>query len=90
MKQAGVHEMGTSPNCRVVNAAGTRLYSTNETDRVGPTRRPSKAFGDRKDGKLARLNTTPGMSAAELLANVEEWTKGREHVTQGESNVMQH
>ena len=32
---AGVHEMGTSPSCLAFNAAGTRLYSANETDRVG-------------------------------------------------------
>src|ERR1700722_5954614 len=32
---AGVHEMGTSPSCVVLNAAGTRLYSANETDRGG-------------------------------------------------------
>src|SRR5262245_55687076 len=32
---AGVHEMGTSPSCLALNAAGTRLYSANETDRVG-------------------------------------------------------
>ena len=32
---AGIHEMGTSPSCLAVNAAGTRLYSANETDRVG-------------------------------------------------------
>ena len=35
MTAAGVHEMGTSPSCLAVNAAGTRLYSANETDRVG-------------------------------------------------------
>jgi len=28
--------MGTSPSCLAVNAAGTRLYSANETDRAGP------------------------------------------------------
>src|SRR5437764_12483631 len=33
---AGVHESGTSPSHLAVNAAGTRLYSANETDRVGP------------------------------------------------------
>src|SRR6476619_4934089 len=33
---AGTHAMGTSPSCLVVNAAGTRLYSANETDRAGP------------------------------------------------------
>src|SRR5713101_4990243 len=32
---AGIHEMGTSPSCLAVNTAGTRLYSANETDRVG-------------------------------------------------------
>jgi hypothetical protein len=35
LSSAGVLEQGTSPNCLVVNATGTRLYSTNETDRVG-------------------------------------------------------
>ena len=33
--EAGVTESGTSPSCLAVNAAGTRLYSANETDRVG-------------------------------------------------------
>ena len=46
---AGVHEMGTSPSCLAVNAAGTRLYSANETDRVGKARRarsvPSPSTG---------------------------------------------
>src|SRR6266487_1600165 len=28
---SGVYELGTSPNCLAVNAAGTFLYSTNET-----------------------------------------------------------
>src|SRR5512137_461526 len=31
----GVYELGTSPSCLALNAAGTRLYSANETDRVG-------------------------------------------------------
>src|SRR6266446_2686659 len=35
MTPAGVHELGTSPSCLALNAAGTRLYSANETDRVG-------------------------------------------------------
>src|SRR5438874_5584292 len=35
MTPAGIHAMGTSPSCLVANAAGTRLYSANETDRVG-------------------------------------------------------
>src|SRR5947209_19099656 len=32
---AGVHQMGTSPSHLALNAAGTRLYSANETDRAG-------------------------------------------------------
>src|SRR5256885_9720565 len=32
---AGVHETGTSPSHLALNAAGTRLYSANETDRAG-------------------------------------------------------
>src|SRR3954447_6098283 len=32
---AGVQELGNSPNCLALTAAGTRLYSTNETDHVG-------------------------------------------------------
>ena len=32
---ARAFEMGTSPSCLALNAAGTRLYSANETDRVG-------------------------------------------------------
>ena len=35
MTPAGTHRMGTSPSCLAVNAAGTRVYSANETDRVG-------------------------------------------------------
>ena len=35
MTAAGVQEMGTSPSCLALNASGTRLYSANETDRVG-------------------------------------------------------
>src|SRR5215207_3459354 len=35
MTPSGIVEMGTSPSCLALNAAGTRLYSANETDRVG-------------------------------------------------------
>ncbi|HVK13425.1 MAG TPA: beta-propeller fold lactonase family protein [Gemmataceae bacterium] len=46
---AGVHEVGTSPSCLALNAAGTRLYSANETDRRGTGRRarspPSRSTG---------------------------------------------
>src|SRR6516225_7238914 len=35
---AGLHPMGTSPSCLAVNAAGTCMYSANETDRTGKDR----------------------------------------------------
>jgi 6-phosphogluconolactonase (cycloisomerase 2 family) len=59
MTLAGVHEMGTSPSSLVANAAGTRLYSANETDRTGEQKEGTvSAFGiDRADGKLKLLNT---------------------------------
>jgi 6-phosphogluconolactonase len=56
---AGVHEMGTSPSHLALNAAGTRLYSANETDRVGDQKEGTvTAFAiDRADGTLKPLNT---------------------------------
>ena len=57
--EAGVHEVGTSPSCLVVNADGTRLYSANETDRLGPGKHGSvAAFAiDRSSGALTPLNS---------------------------------
>ena len=59
MTPSGIVEMGTSPNCLALNAAGTRLYSANETDRVGEDREgTASAFAvDRTDGSLQLLNT---------------------------------
>lgn len=56
---AGITEMGTSPSCLALNAAGTRLYSANETDRVGTDRHGTvSAFAvDRSEGRLELLNT---------------------------------
>ena len=59
MMPAGIYEMGTSPSCLVLNASGTRLYSANETDRVGTDKEGTvSAFSiDRADGHLTLLNT---------------------------------
>lgn len=59
MTPAGIHEMGTSPSCLVLNAHGTRLYSANETDYVGKDKEGTvSAFSvDRADGHLTLLNT---------------------------------
>ncbi len=61
----GVYELGTSPSCLAVNTAGTRLYSANETDRVGKDNEGTvTAFAiNRADGKLTLLNTVPSGGA---------------------------
>jgi 6-phosphogluconolactonase len=69
---AGIHEMGTSPSCLAVNAAGTRLYSANETDRVGDGKEGTvSAFSIQKaDGKLELLNTVPSGGAGPTYASI--------------------
>jgi 6-phosphogluconolactonase len=34
LSPSGVFEIGSSPSCLVINAAGSRMYSTNETDKM--------------------------------------------------------
>ena len=72
MTPAGVHEMGTSPSCLALNAAGTRLYSANETDRVGDDKEGTvSAFAvDRADGKLKPLNTVRSGGAGPTYVSV--------------------
>jgi len=62
---AGVFELGTSPSCLAVNAAGTHLYSSNETDQVGAEKSGTvSAFAIRPaDGSLELLNTVPSGGA---------------------------
>lgn len=59
MTPCGVYELGTSPSCLTLNAAGTRLYSANETDRSGEGDEGTvSAFEiDQADGRLKMLNT---------------------------------
>lgn len=59
MRPAGIHEMGTSPSCLAVNAAGTRLYSANETDRVGADKEGTVTSFEINptNGQLTPLNT---------------------------------
>jgi 6-phosphogluconolactonase len=56
---AGIFEMGTSPSCVTLNASGTRLYSANETARIGRDKEGTvSAFSiHRADGRLTLLNT---------------------------------
>lgn len=72
MTPTGIVEMGTSPNYLVLNASGTRLYSTNETDRVGDDKQgTASAFVvNRTDGSLQLLNTVRTGGAGPTHASV--------------------
>ncbi len=68
----GVYELGTSPSCLALNAAGTRLYSSNETDRVGDGKEGTvSAFAiNRTDGQLKLLSTVPSGGAGPTYVSV--------------------
>jgi 6-phosphogluconolactonase (cycloisomerase 2 family) len=60
LSAAGVYESGVSPSCLAINAAGTVLYSANETDRAGEDKKEGSisAFAiNRADGSLKVINT---------------------------------
>ena len=59
LKPGGIHEMGTSPSALAFNADKTRLYSANETERIGKNEAGSvSSFAiDPDDGSLKLLNT---------------------------------
>jgi 6-phosphogluconolactonase len=79
MAPIGVVEMGTSPSCLALNAAGTRLYSANETDRVGDDRQGTvSAFAvNRTDGRLELLNTVRSGGAGPTYVSVHP---GKRHL----------
>jgi 6-phosphogluconolactonase len=72
MTPIGIVEMGTSPSCLALNGAGTRLYSANETDRVGDDKQGTvSAFGvNRADGGLELLNTVRSGGAGPTYVSV--------------------
>ncbi len=72
MTPSGVYELGTSPSCLALNAAGTRLYSANETDRVGADNEGTiSAFAiNRADGQLKLLNTVRSGGAGPTYLSV--------------------
>ncbi len=72
MTPCGVYELGTSPSCLALNAAGTHLYSANETDRVGDDKQGSvSAFAiDLADGRLRLLNTVRSGGAGPTYVSV--------------------
>lgn len=72
MTPTGLYELGTSPSCLAVNAEGTRLYSANETDRVGETKEGTvSAFSiHRADGSLTLLNTVRSGGAGPTYVSI--------------------
>jgi 6-phosphogluconolactonase len=72
MTPAGIEAMGTSPSCLVLNAAGTRLYSANETDQAGDNKEGTvSAFAiDRADGHLTMLNTVRSGGAGPTYVSI--------------------
>lgn len=73
MTPAGIYESPVSPSCLAFNAAQTRLYSANETERIGEEEWGSiSAFSvDSDNGQLTLLNTVPsgGKGPAHLSAH---------------------
>lgn len=69
---AGVHELGTSPSCLAVSADGSRLYSANETDRVGGDNEGTvSAFSiDPADGQLTMLSTVRSGGAGPTYVSI--------------------
>ena len=72
MTPSCVFELGTSPNCLALNAAGTRLYSTNETDRAGENKEGTvSAFSiNREHGQLTLLNTVRSGGAGPTYVSI--------------------
>jgi 6-phosphogluconolactonase (cycloisomerase 2 family) len=68
---AGAYELGTSPSHLAVNAAGTRLYSANETDRAG----------DGKDGTVSAFAVDPADGSLKLLNSVGSGGKGPTYIS---------
>jgi len=72
LKPAGIYRMGTSPSHLALNATGTRLYSANETDRVGEDAEGTvSAFAiDRTNGQLTLLNTVRSGGAGPTYVSI--------------------
>lgn len=68
---SGVVELGTSPSCLAVNSTATRLYSANETDRVG----------DEKHGSISSFSIHPKSGQLTLLNTVSSGGAGPTYVS---------
>lgn len=63
--------MGTSPSCLAVNSAGNRLYSANETDRIGES----------KEGSVSSFSIDPASGQLQLLNTVNSGGAGPTYVS---------
>lgn len=72
LQPVGEFRLGTSPSHLVINRKGNRLYSTNETDRVGANHHGTvSAFKiDGASGELALLNTVDAGGAGPTYASL--------------------
>lgn len=69
---AGTYDLGTSPSCLALNEGGTRLYSANETDKVGDNKEgTASSFAiNQANGKLELLNTVSTGGAGPTYVSV--------------------
>ncbi|MEM7233074.1 MAG: lactonase family protein [Planctomycetota bacterium] len=68
---AGEYALGTSPSCVVANAEGTRLYSSNETDR----------HQGKKEGTISAFSIDPDSGALTHLSTVRSGGDGPTYVS---------
>lgn len=71
MKPGPVHEMGNSPSAVILNATGTRLYSANETERIGAG----------EEGSVSAFSINPTDGQLKLLNSVSSGGKGPTHLS---------
>ncbi len=71
MTPCGLHEMGTSPSALAFNDARTRLYSANETERIG----------DNEAGSVSAFAINPVNGKLKLLNTVSSGGKGPAHLS---------
>ncbi|MCH8216153.1 MAG: lactonase family protein [Planctomycetes bacterium] len=71
MTPCGLYEMGTSPSALAFNAARTRLYSANETERIG----------DEEAGSVSAFAINPADGQLQLLNTVSSGGKGPAHLS---------
>ncbi len=68
---AGIYPLGTSPSHLAINASGDRLYSANETDRVG----------DDRQGTISAFAIDPSDGSLELLGSARSGGAGPTYVS---------